>query len=80
MTVSNIVRQPAYSGVHRVKTNGGKDIIEQPVPAVIEPGLQERSQQEGRAEVRITYRFGPPPDSDAESDLSMPGLKKGSWS
>jgi site-specific DNA recombinase len=41
MTVSNIVRQPAYSGVHRVKTNGGKDIIEQPVPAVLEPGLQE---------------------------------------
>jgi hypothetical protein len=41
MTISNIVRQPAYSGVHRVKTNGGKDIIEQPVPAVLEPGLQE---------------------------------------
>jgi site-specific DNA recombinase len=43
MTVSNIVRQSAYSGVHRVKTNGGKDIIEQPVPAVVEPGLQERA-------------------------------------
>src|SRR5215208_4227631 len=43
MTVSNIVRQPAYSGVHRVKTNGGKDVIEQPVPAVLEPGLQERA-------------------------------------
>jgi site-specific DNA recombinase len=43
MTVSNIVRQSAYSGVHRVKTNGGKDIIEQPVPAVLEPGLQERA-------------------------------------
>ena len=39
MTVSNIVRQPAYSGVHRVKTNGGKDVIEQPVPAVLEPDL-----------------------------------------
>ena len=43
MTASNIVRQSAYSGVHRVKTNGGKDIIEQPVPAVVEPGLQERA-------------------------------------
>jgi site-specific DNA recombinase len=43
MTVSNIVRQSAYSGVHRVKTNGGKDVIEQPVPAVVEPGLQERA-------------------------------------
>jgi site-specific DNA recombinase len=43
MTVSNIVRQSAYSGVHRVKTNGGKDVIEQSVPAVVEPGLQERA-------------------------------------
>lgn len=43
MTVSNIIRQSAYSGIHRVKTNGGKDIIEQPVPAVIEPDLQERA-------------------------------------
>jgi site-specific DNA recombinase len=43
MTVSNIVRQSAYSGVHRVKTNGGKDVIEQPVPAVLEPDLQERA-------------------------------------
>ena len=40
-----------------------------------------RSQQEGRPEVQITYRFGPPPDSDGESDaLSTPGLKNGSWS
>src|SRR5919107_1088048 len=43
MTVSNIVRQPAYSGVHRVKTNEGKEVIEQPVPAGLEPGLQERA-------------------------------------
>ena len=43
MTVSNIVRQSAYSGVHRVKTNGGKDVIEQSVPAVVEPGLQEKA-------------------------------------
>jgi site-specific DNA recombinase len=43
MTLSNIVRQPAYSGIHMVKTNGGKNVIEQPVQAVVEPGLQERA-------------------------------------
>ena len=38
-----------------------------------------RSQQEGRAEVQITYRFGPPPGSDGETDgLSMPHFKNGS--
>jgi site-specific DNA recombinase len=42
MTVSNLVRQPAYSGVHRVKTNDGKDVVEQLVPVVVEPGLQEQ--------------------------------------
>jgi septal ring factor EnvC (AmiA/AmiB activator) len=37
-----------------------------------------KSQQEGRAEVQITYRFGPPPVSDTESDGSfMPGFKNG---
>jgi len=45
MTVSNIVGQSACSGVHKVKVNGGKDIIEQPVPPILdEPGLQERAQ------------------------------------
>ena len=41
-----------------------------------------KSQQEGRAEVQITYRFGPPPDSDTESgeDLSMSVVKNGSRS
>jgi hypothetical protein len=41
-----------------------------------------KSQQEGRAEVQITYRFGPPPASDAESeeDVSMPVVKNGSRS
>jgi hypothetical protein len=40
-----------------------------------------KSQQEGRAEVQITYRFGPPPVSDTESDeLSMPVVKNGSRS
>jgi hypothetical protein len=41
-----------------------------------------KRQQDGRAEVQITYRFGPPPASDAESDdeLSMPHFKNGSRS
>jgi chromosome segregation ATPase len=41
-----------------------------------------KSQQEGRAEVQITYRFGPPPDSvsESEEDLSMPVVKNGSLS
>jgi hypothetical protein len=41
-----------------------------------------KSQQEGRAEVQITYRFGPPPASDSasEEDLSMPVVKNGSRS
>lgn len=37
-----------------------------------------KRQEDGRAETQITYRFGPPPDSEAESDnSSMPGLKNG---
>ena len=37
-----------------------------------------KSQEGGRAEVQITYRFGAPPVSDADSDDSfMPGLKNG---
>ena len=38
-----------------------------------------KSQQEGRAEVQVTYRFGPPPASDAESegDSSMSVVKNG---
>src|SRR5215211_8904961 len=40
-----------------------------------------KCQQEGQAEVQVTYSFGPPPASDTESDeLSMPGLKNGSRS
>jgi hypothetical protein len=41
-----------------------------------------KSQQEGRAEVQITYRFGPPPASDSasEEDLSMSVVKNGSRS
>jgi site-specific DNA recombinase len=44
-TISNIVHQSAYSGIHKVKTNGGKDIIEQAVtPILDDQGIQERAQ------------------------------------
>ena len=41
-----------------------------------------KNQEGGRAEVQITYRFGPPPDSvsESEEDLSMPVVKNGSRS
>ena len=42
-TVSNIVRQSAYSGTHEVKVNGGKDIIKQDVPPILEKGIRERA-------------------------------------
>jgi len=42
-TVSGIVRQSAYSGTHMVKTNGGRDIIEQSVPPVLDAELQHRA-------------------------------------
>ena len=57
MTVSNIVRQSAYSGVHKVKVNGGKDIIEQPVPPILdEPGLQKRAETTLRQNKRYPDR------------------------
>jgi site-specific DNA recombinase len=43
-TISNIVHQRAYSGTHEVKVNGGADIIEQAVPAIVDAALQERAQ------------------------------------
>jgi hypothetical protein len=43
-TISNIVHQRAYSGTHEVKINGGADIIEQTVPAIVDAALQERAQ------------------------------------
>jgi len=43
-TISNIVRQRAYSGTHEVKINSGADIIEQAVPAIVDSALQERAQ------------------------------------
>jgi site-specific DNA recombinase len=43
-TISNIVHQRAYSGTHEVKINGGADIIEQAVPAIVDATLQQRAQ------------------------------------
>jgi hypothetical protein len=59
-------------------TPEGFEKRKQLVGLLVESNSLGKSQQEGRAEVQITYRFGPPPDSDAESDGSfMPGLKNG---
>jgi hypothetical protein len=46
-SVRMIVRQTAYSGVHRVhlaSQDGEDEIIERPVPAIVEPGLRERAE------------------------------------
>ena len=37
-------------------------------------------QDDGRPEIRITYRFGPPVTGVSEKDTSMVQLKNGSWS
>ncbi|MCL6437626.1 MAG: recombinase family protein [Rubrobacteraceae bacterium] len=42
-TIHNICRQPAYSGEHRVRANGGKSLISRPTPAIVEPELQQRA-------------------------------------
>jgi site-specific DNA recombinase len=42
-TIRNIVHQRAYAGTHRVKTNGGRDIIAREVPAIVTPELQQRA-------------------------------------
>ena len=42
-TISKIIHQPAYSGIHVVKINGGEDYIERKVPAIMDPDLQERA-------------------------------------
>jgi len=42
--VRDIVHQTAYSGIHRVRIEGGagsEEIIERPVPSIVEPGLRE---------------------------------------
>ncbi len=43
----DIVHQTAYSGIHRVRVEGGassEEIIERPVPAIVEPGLREQAE------------------------------------
>ena len=42
-TISNIVHQPAYSGIHKVKFKGDEEHIEREVPAITDPSLQERA-------------------------------------
>ena len=42
-TISNIVRQRAYSGTHEVRVNGGVDRIERPVFAVVDAALQQQA-------------------------------------
>jgi site-specific DNA recombinase len=43
--LARIVHQSAYSGVHQVRivSDGRKEIIERPVPAIVEPTLQQRA-------------------------------------
>ena len=46
-TIRDIVYQTAYSGVHKVRIEGREgqeEIIERPVPAIVEPGLRERAE------------------------------------
>ena len=63
-------------------TREGFEKRKQLVGLLVESISLGKSQQEGRAEVQITYRFGPPSASDAESeeDLSMSVVKNGSRS
>jgi hypothetical protein len=47
--VRDIVHQTAYSGIHRVRVAaasgaGSEEIIERPVPAIVEPGLREQAE------------------------------------
>jgi hypothetical protein len=50
-----------YSCDRSVKSHHTSDLLVES----ISPG---RSQQEARAEVRITYRFGSPPEAASESE------------
>jgi site-specific DNA recombinase len=65
-----------------VDTSKGFEKRKQLVGLLVESISLGRSQEGRRAEVQITYRFGPPSASDAESysGSSMPGFKNGSRS
>jgi site-specific DNA recombinase len=54
-TIRNIVHQRAYSGVHEV-TLGGTERVERPVPAVVDPLLQERAKAALAEGKRRTYQ------------------------
>jgi site-specific DNA recombinase len=54
-TVHNIVHQRAYSGVHEV-TLGGSERVERPVPAIIDPLLQEQAKAALAEGKRRTYQ------------------------
>src|SRR5215218_9251756 len=46
-TVGRMVHQTAYSGIHRVHVegrDGREEIIERPVPSIVEPGVRERAE------------------------------------
>ena len=66
-TISNIVRQRAYSGTHEVKINGGEDRIERAVPAVVGVPLQERA----RATLAEHKRY---PDRKGDRKYLLSGL------
>jgi site-specific DNA recombinase len=69
MTISKIVRQRAYSGVHEVRVNDGRDLIEQEVPAIVSPELQERA----KAVLAENKRR---PDRQGDRDYLLSGLIK----
>ena len=54
-TVRNIVHQRAYSGVHEV-TLGGTGRVERPVPAIIDPLIQEQAKTTLAEGKRRTYQ------------------------
>jgi site-specific DNA recombinase len=53
-TIRNIIHQRAYSGVHEV-TLGGSERVERPVPAIIDPLLQEQAKATLAEGKRRTY-------------------------
>jgi site-specific DNA recombinase len=42
-TIRGIIQQRAYVGTHVVRINGGKETIERPVPAIIDPALRQKA-------------------------------------
>jgi site-specific DNA recombinase len=54
-TIRNIVHQRAYSGVHEV-TLGGSEHVERPVPAIVDPLLQEPAKAVLAEGKRRTYQ------------------------